>query len=77
MKFICLANLIINPSAISTIQRWPHVYQIHMRGAPIQGSILFGSGEIHSECIEVSEVNSPEDYHILSKWITEHVPESK
>jgi len=73
MKFIKLSGVIINSSKISTISILDNRYIVKIANTNASGFIVAGSGWIHSvdTFIHVCQKKDPEDFNVLTKWITE------
>jgi len=77
-KFIKLTNFLINTNDIHKIVIQPNKYYIHIVSKKIDGFNWgvgsFGLGNISSYTseIEVSETQHPNDYKIVSDWISKN-----
>jgi hypothetical protein len=74
-RFLKLTGCMINVSNIRYILLdKPKVYNIKMTTNYFNGFILFGSGFIHSDNLEVTvcEKENPEDYKTVTEWINKN-----
>ena len=72
MKFIKLSSIIINTNHIKKITLQPNKYYIQFTHNKVDGWFIFGGGTIDSldDEHEVCKTKSPEDYKIISDFIT-------
>lgn len=71
-KFLRLSTALINIGRINRVWIGPKAYQIYFSNPNISGFTLFGVGILSSnqESIHVMEKYHPEDYAIVSDWIS-------
>ena len=69
-KLLRLSKIAINISHISRIHIYPDKYSIHLTNFNINGSILFGTGELDTNptIVEINKDNHP-DYFKISEYI--------
>jgi hypothetical protein len=72
VNFLKLSGVIINTKFITQILIKPKKYVFHISYGEFSGFTLLGSGNINTEklTMDVCEVKNPEDYKIVSDWIT-------
>jgi hypothetical protein len=71
-NFLKLPAVIINTKLITQILIKPQKYVFYLNNGQFNGYTIFGSGGINTEKItmDVCQVKNPEDYKIVSDWIT-------
>jgi hypothetical protein len=70
--FLKLTGVIINTKFITQILLKPQKYVFYLNNGKFSGFMLIGSGNINTESLkmDVCEINNPEDYKIVSDWVT-------
>lgn len=74
MSFIRFSNYVINPAWIQSIEILPNRYKIFMNRQETSGWMFFSSGSMGSSNtpLWIVKENSPDDYELMSKWISNH-----
>jgi hypothetical protein len=76
VNFLKLTGVIINTKFITQILIKPHKYVFYLNNGHFNGFTLLGSGNINTEnlIMDVCQVENPEDYKIVSDWVTNDFP---
>ena len=71
-NFVKLTGVIINTKFITQILIKPQKYVFYLNNGQFGGFTLLGSGSINTEklIMDVCQFENPEDYKIVSDWIT-------
>jgi hypothetical protein len=74
MSFIRFSNYVINPAWIQSIEILPSSYKIRMSDTKTSGWLFFSAGLVDSynKPLLIYKDKEPDDYELMSKWISNH-----